>query len=122
MMKFAIVLFALAAAAAAIDVYPTKYDSIDIDAVLQNKRLFDNYLRCLLKQGSCSEEGAVLRDVIPDALITGCSKCNQHQKASVEKVVRFLIKERNSDWQKLLEVYDPQGKYQEQYAHYLHEL
>ncbi|KAJ3629644.1 hypothetical protein MTP99_014024 [Tenebrio molitor] len=123
-MKLLIVAFALVAAAAAanFDHYPTKYDDIDIDAILHNKRLFDNYLQCLLKKGKCSEEGAILRDVIPDALITGCKKCTERQRPSIEKVIRFLVKERNSDWQELLKVYDPEGKYQAAYAHYLHDL
>ena len=123
-MKLLIVAVALVAAAAAAvyDGYPTKYDDLDIDAILANRRLFDNYLQCLLKKGSCTEEGALLRDIVPDALLTGCKKCNEHQKKSTEKVIRFLIKERKSDWDELLKEYDPRGEFQKQYAHYLEEL
>ncbi|XP_044269258.1 ejaculatory bulb-specific protein 3-like [Tribolium madens] len=122
-MKFIILAVLVATAVAATyEVYPTKYDNLDIDAILHNKRLFNNYLQCLLKKGKCNDEGAILRDVIPDALITGCRKCNDHQKVSVEKVIRFLIKERNSDWQELISVYDPKGEYQAQYAHYLEKI
>lgn len=118
-MKFVIVLFAVVAAVAAIDTYPTKYDHIDVAAIIANKRLFDNYVQCLLNRGKCNEEGTVLKDIIPDALVTACSKCNAHQKAWVEKVIRHLAENRKGDWNDLVKEYDPQGKYKDQYQAYL---
>lgn len=122
-MKCVLVLSALVAVAfAAGDHYTTKYDNIDIDAILANDRLTTNYVNCLLEKGKCNEDGKTLKDVIPDALITGCSKCNDHQKESVRKVVHHLIKNRRPDWDALVAKYDPQGTYQKNYQKYLDEV
>lgn len=116
----AILLFVAAAFAA--DFYTSKYDNIDIDAILANNRLFKNYLDCLLEKGKCNEEGSTLKSVIPDALVTNCAKCNDRQKTSVRKVVRHLIKERPAEWQALLAKYDPKGVHRHNYQHYIDEF
>ena len=54
----ALVLFAEAAK------YTTKYDNIDLDEILSNDRLLNNYVDCLLKDGKeakCSPDGAELK-------------------------------------------------------------
>lgn len=122
-MKFVLVLCAFVAIVVADDDhYTTKYDNIDIDAILANERLTTNYVNCLLDKGKCNEDGKTLKEVIPDALITGCSKCNDHQKESVRKVIHHLIKNRKADWDTLLKKYDPQGTYQKNYQKYLDEV
>lgn len=122
-MKCVLVLCAFATVAfAAADHYTTKYDNIDIDAILANERLTTNYVNCLLDKGKCNEDGKTLKEVIPDALITGCTKCNDRQKESVRKVVHHLIKNRKADWDALLAKYDPQGSYQKNYQKYLDEV
>lgn len=121
-MKLVIVFFALVAAAFAAEFYTTKYDNIDIDAILANPRLTTTYINCLLEKGKCNEEGKTLREVIPDALITGCKKCNEKQRASVRKVVQYLVKNRRADWDALIAKYDPQGEYRKNYQHLLDEL
>lgn len=49
--------------------------------------------------------------VLPDALKTECSKCNQVQKDRSDKVIKFLMKNRNSDFELLTDKYDPTGEY-----------
>lgn len=122
-MKFIVVLFALAAYALADgEHYTTKYDNVDIDAILSNQRLTTNYVNCLLDKGKCNEDGKTLKEVIPDALVTECKKCNEKQRASVRKVAHHLIKNRKSDWDALIAKYDPEGKFQKGYQHYLDEV
>ncbi|KAF2905768.1 hypothetical protein ILUMI_00408, partial [Ignelater luminosus] len=70
---------------AAEDRYTTKYDSINIDEILDNKRLLQGYIKCLMETGKCNEEGQTLKEVIPDALITACKKCSETQQKSIEK-------------------------------------
>lgn len=43
--------------------YTTKYDNIDIEAILQNDRLLNNYVGCLLDQNPCTPDGAELRSM-----------------------------------------------------------
>lgn len=61
MMYFTVIfIFALASSAVSED-YTTKYDNIDLDAIIQNDRLLKNYVDCLLEKGKCTNEGAELK-------------------------------------------------------------
>lgn len=113
-----VVCFLAAVFAADDDHYTTKYDSIDIDEILGNKRLLQGYIKCLMDTAKCNEEGQTLKDVIPDALITACKKCSPTQQKSIEKVIRFLIKNNRKDWDALVAKYDPEGTYRKNYDKY----
>jgi len=41
--------------------YTGKYDDVDVDKILQNNRVLNNYIRCLLDEGPCTAEGRELR-------------------------------------------------------------
>lgn len=41
--------------------YTTKYDNIDLDQIIANDRLLNNYVNCLLDQGKCSKDGEELK-------------------------------------------------------------
>lgn len=43
------------------DKYTTKYDGIDIDLVLNNERLLNGYVNCLLDRGSCTADATELK-------------------------------------------------------------
>ncbi|KAI7815633.1 chemosensory protein [Rhyzopertha dominica] len=122
-MKCAVVLCVLLVAVyAAEEKYTTKYDNVDIDAILANDRLTTNYVKCLLDTGKCNEDGKTLKSVVPDALITACKKCSDKQKESVRKVAHHLIKNRRADWDTLVAKYDPEGTYRHNYQKYLDEV
>lgn len=54
-------------------------------------------------------------EVIPDALKTECSKCNDIQRNKVRKIMHHLI-EKKYDWYKELEAaYDPEGTFKRMY-------
>lgn len=59
-------------------------------------------------------------ETLPDALGSGCTKCNDKQKQTAEKVIRHLTQKRPRDWDRLSKKYDPQGlhkkRYEEQFA------
>lgn len=97
------------------DKYPSKYDDIDVDRILQNGRVLNNYIKCMLDEGPCTNEGRELKKTLPDALSTGCSKCNEKQKLTAEKVVNHLKTKRPRDWERLTAKYDPQGEYKKRY-------
>lgn len=55
------VLSALVATAAAADsAYAFNYD-VDVDAILSNRRLVNNYVQCLLGKKRCPPEGSELK-------------------------------------------------------------
>lgn len=99
--------------------YTNKYDNVNVDQILKNSRLLDNYLRCLLDLGRCTADAQELKAIVPDAITDGCGKCSEKQRETSEKVIRHLVKNRPKDWGKLLKKYDPQGIYKAKYEHLL---
>lgn len=53
--------------------------------------------------------------VLPDALESACSKCNEKQKSATEKVFQHLSKNKPAQWAELTAKYDPQSKYRTKY-------
>ncbi|KAK6624045.1 hypothetical protein RUM44_010903 [Polyplax serrata] len=93
------------------ETYTRKWDNINVDDILASNRLLENYKKCLLDQGPCTEEGKELKKNIPDALQTECRKCTQTQKVNTEKVIDFMIENRKPWWEELQKKYDPTGIY-----------
>ncbi|XP_073847769.1 ejaculatory bulb-specific protein 3-like [Musca autumnalis] len=118
-MKIFVVTFVIAAtliaSIAATGQYTTKYDNINIDEVLASDRLLNNYFNCLIEKGSCTPEAKELKQVIPDALKTECSKCNEKQKKAADKVIHFLIEKKPALWKQLQAKYDPDNIYYNKY-------
>ncbi|KAL0278741.1 UNVERIFIED_CONTAM: hypothetical protein PYX00_000472 [Menopon gallinae] len=68
-----------------------------------------------MDEGPCTAEGRELKKTLPDALSTGCSKCNERQRGTADKVIRHLMEHRKKDWDRLTRKYDPKGEYQKKY-------
>lgn len=41
--------------------YTTKYDNVNIDEILNNDRLVNNYFKCLMETGKCTPEGEEIK-------------------------------------------------------------
>lgn len=119
-MKGCLILLALVSVALAAEKYPSKYDDVDVDRILQNNRVLTNYIRCMLDEGSCTAEGRELKKTLPDALATDCSKCNEKQKVTAEKVINHLRTKRPKDWDRLVAKYDPRGEYKKRFENSQH--
>nr|APB88040.1 putative chemosensory protein 4 [Lygus hesperus]APB88067.1 putative chemosensory protein 4 [Lygus lineolaris] len=92
--------------------YTDQYDKMDVDVILRNERLYKQYFACIRGMGKCTAYGVHLKETIPDAIRNGCSKCTDKQKEKLEKVLRFLKKEKPEDYKLLDEQYDPEGVYE----------
>ncbi|KAH8418933.1 hypothetical protein KR222_005275, partial [Zaprionus bogoriensis] len=117
--------------------YDSKFDNVDLDEILGQERLLNNYIKCLEGLGPCTPDAKMLKgkrsdlcqrkrtliplprplsaDILPDAMTTECVKCTEKQKYGAEKVTRHLIDNRPDDWQRLEQIYDPQGSYRIKY-------
>ncbi|XP_029342103.1 ejaculatory bulb-specific protein 3-like, partial [Acyrthosiphon pisum] len=62
---------------------------------------YDYIISCLIK----------FTGVIPDALKTDCSKCTDVQVSKLLKIMKFLMKNRSADFDRLTTNYDPSGEY-----------
>ncbi|XP_058809163.1 ejaculatory bulb-specific protein 3-like [Phymastichus coffea] len=95
--------------------YTNKYDNVDVDRILQNGRVLSNYIKCMLDEGNCTPDGREFKRILPDALASGCNKCNEKQKATADKVINHLMKRRPADWERLLKKYDPKGEFKKRF-------
>ncbi|KAJ8925794.1 hypothetical protein NQ315_009644 [Exocentrus adspersus] len=95
--------------------YTTKYDNIDLDEILKNDRLLRAYVDCLKGTKKCTNDGEELKKILPDAIDTDCSKCNETQKNGARKVIHYLIKNKREWWNELETIYDTDGKYRKKY-------
>nr|ALG36162.1 chemosensory protein 9 [Sclerodermus sp. MQW-2015] len=95
--------------------YTTKYDQVDVDAIVRNERLVNSYVGCLLDRNSCTPDAAELKKNLPDALQTACVSCSEAQKDVADKFSQFLIDHKPDQWKLLEEKYDPDGEYKKRY-------
>ncbi|XP_046970219.1 allergen Tha p 1-like [Vanessa cardui] len=113
--KLFVVTCCLVVAALAEDKYTDKYDNINIQEILENKRLLTAYVNCMLDKGKCSPEGKELKDHIQDALETGCEKCTEKQKDGATTIIERLISHEKEFWDELCAKYDPEGVWRKKY-------
>ncbi|XP_034245592.1 ejaculatory bulb-specific protein 3-like [Thrips palmi] len=97
--------------------FTTKYDNINIDEILSNKRLLNNYMNCILDKpkARCTADALELKKSIPDALTNDCDKCSDKQKELSEKVVKHISEKEKEIWEELKAKYDPTGVYEKKY-------
>ncbi|XP_038211127.1 allergen Tha p 1-like [Zerene cesonia] len=109
-----ICLFALVAIASARPEnshYTDRYDNVDLDEILSNRRLLVPYINCVLDLGKCSADGKELKAHIQEALEQNCEKCTEAQKSGTRKVIGHLINKEADYWEQLKAKFDPEHKY-----------
>ncbi|XP_013137234.1 PREDICTED: ejaculatory bulb-specific protein 3-like [Papilio polytes] len=102
--------------------YTSRYDNINLDEILANRRLLMGYLKCLLDQGKCSHDARELKSHIKEALEDNCAQCTDAQKSGMRQVMGHLINHEKEYWTKLTAKYDPERKYVIRYEKELREL
>ncbi|XP_023715539.1 ejaculatory bulb-specific protein 3-like [Cryptotermes secundus] len=112
-------LLALEFAVALSDKYSSRYDNIDLDAILRNNRALNGIIKCILEKGPCSPEGRELKTDLPDALRTECAKCTDAQKRLIRKASRYLMENRANDWKEITNKYDPDRQFSDSFQRFL---
>ncbi|CAB3231653.1 unnamed protein product [Arctia plantaginis] len=97
------------------DHYTDKYDTINLDEILDNRRLLEPYIKCGLELGKCSPEGKELKSHIKEALETYCEKCTKAQQSGTRRVIAHLINKEPQYWKQLTAKYDKDNKYTAKY-------
>ncbi|XP_014365820.2 ejaculatory bulb-specific protein 3 [Papilio machaon] len=95
--------------------YTDKYDNINIDEILGNEVLLENYVNCIMDKGRCTPEGKELKNHIKEAMENGCKECTEKQKQGTRDVIKFLIEHKLETWNELCNKYDPTGKWRKHY-------
>ncbi|CAH1737627.1 ejaculatory bulb-specific protein 3 [Aphis gossypii] len=95
--------------------YPTRYDYIDIEAVMNNERIIKILFNCVMSRGPCTREGLELKRIVPDAIQTECAKCNERQRKQAGKVLAHLLQYKPEYWKMLVQKFDPNNVYLRKY-------
>ncbi|XP_011502593.1 PREDICTED: ejaculatory bulb-specific protein 3-like [Ceratosolen solmsi marchali] len=100
---FLVALCTLVAIVVAEELYTDKYDYIDIDAVLSNPRIRNQYYNCYQDLGPClTPDAKFFKEKFPEAIVTKCRKCTAKQKEIFEKIVLFYTEKEPEKWNKVL--------------------
>nr|QJT73561.1 chemosensory protein 2 [Encarsia formosa] len=106
MKLFAVVLLTLASFALAQqeeEKYDDKYDYLDVDGILKNDRLRQQYLDCFLETKPCVTADAIfIKKNFPEAVVTKCRKCTEAQKMGFEKLINWMTKNDPETWRAIL--------------------
>nr|APB88048.1 putative chemosensory protein 12 [Lygus hesperus]APB88075.1 putative chemosensory protein 12 [Lygus lineolaris] len=81
--------------------------NIDVDAILNNKRLLDAYSRCYLDQGPCPGPSREAKKYLGEIFRTNCAKCTKEQKTQTRIAFRKLKEKRPRDFAKVFAKYNP---------------
>nr|AGY49268.1 putative chemosensory protein [Sesamia inferens] len=120
-MKADYVFLATLMAVVAADFYDSKYDSFDVQPLLENDRILLGYSKCFLDQGPCTPDAKDFKKVIPEALETTCGKCSPKQKQLIKSVIKAVIDRHPDTWEQLSEKYDKDKKFKESFDKFLAE-
>ncbi|XP_075981786.1 allergen Tha p 1-like [Anticarsia gemmatalis] len=95
--------------------YTDKYDNVNLDEILSNKRLLGPYIKCALDQGKCAPDAKELKSHIKEALENYCAKCTKAQQDGTRRVIGHLINNEPESWKLLTAKYDKDGRYVAKY-------
>nr|AKI84387.1 CSP4 [Holotrichia parallela] len=110
-----VLVLSVAAIALAQDSYTTRFDNVNIDEIINNRRLLKGYTNCLLDKGPCSPDGAELKLRLPDGIKTNCEKCSEKQRDGAKKIFKHLINKEPEIWKELEAKFDPDHTYRDRY-------
>nr|AZT78913.1 chemosensory protein [Dioryctria abietella] len=117
MKSFMVVCFlaVVAAAVARPGQYTDRYDGVNLDEILGNRRLLVPYIKCALDQGKCTPDGKELKSHIREALENGCAKCTEVQRDGTRRVIGQLVNNEPEYWEQLTAKYDRDHKFTKKY-------
>ncbi|XP_049762363.1 allergen Tha p 1-like [Schistocerca cancellata] len=94
------------------------FETVDVHQGVHNEHVRLDYHKCLLSDSNdaCTDEGKELKSILPDALKTDCSQCNEKEKAKVKKAITLLASVNPHLWNTLIDKYDPEGSYRQRHA------
>ncbi|XP_070495473.1 ejaculatory bulb-specific protein 3-like [Chironomus tepperi] len=84
--------------------------NFDINTLLKNDRILNNYMKCLLDKGPCTNDGRDLKKHLPEALQTTCGQCSLKQKKDTKKLINHLETKKPQIFGEVRAKYDPSGE------------
>ncbi|XP_024217760.1 ejaculatory bulb-specific protein 3 [Halyomorpha halys] len=87
--------------------YQTRFETVDVDSILNNRRLMDAYTKCYLDKGPCAPPAREAKKYFAEIFRTNCGKCSREQKKQIKTAFSKLITVRPQDFQKIFAKYNP---------------
>ncbi|XP_013173433.1 PREDICTED: ejaculatory bulb-specific protein 3-like [Papilio xuthus] len=88
-----------------------RYYDFDVGPLLENDRILISYTKCFLDKGPCTPDAKEFKRDIPEVLRTSCGKCTDKQKEIIRQVIGAVMIRHPKSWMQLLDKYDPEKKY-----------
>ncbi|KAK2576495.1 hypothetical protein KPH14_005821 [Odynerus spinipes] len=83
--------------------YSSKYDDVNVEEILNNPRLRNQYVNCAAGSGPCiTGEAKFLKEVLPEVLVTTCRKCTEKQQLFFDKVITWFNENDKETWDRLV--------------------
>nr|WMS58733.1 chemosensory protein gene 2 [Neotoxoptera formosana] len=91
--------------------YVSTYDHIDVGRLLRNQKVVSGYVKCFVNEGPCTPDGRQVKAyLLPEIIRTVCGKCTPRQKDIARMVLRHIYTNRRGDFDKIMHIYDTDGK------------
>ena len=84
--------------------YTSKYDDIDVHAILANSKLRNQYLNCYLETGPCvTADAKYFKARFPEIIATRCKKCTEKQIQFLDIVTAWYEENEPDTWKHVIE-------------------
>ncbi|XP_076242801.1 ejaculatory bulb-specific protein 3-like [Calliopsis andreniformis] len=84
--------------------YSSKYDDINVDNILANSRLRNQYVNCYLGTSTCvTADARYFKGIFPEAFVTKCRKCTQKQEEFFSKITIWFTEHEPDTWRRIIE-------------------
>nr|AVM86434.1 chemosensory protein [Corythucha ciliata]AYP30831.1 CSP6 [Corythucha ciliata] len=87
------------------------FENWDADALLNNAYLVRAMVQCLAGDGPCNPTNQMVKDSLVPLMSTLCGRCDDKQKASYKYTVNKFRRMYETDFNRLLSMYDPNGEH-----------
>ncbi|KAK9502932.1 hypothetical protein O3M35_011612 [Rhynocoris fuscipes] len=92
---------------------------VNVDEILNNKRLLDAYAKCYLDKGPCPGPARQGKRKLADVFRTNCGKCTKKEKQDTRAAIRKLRQSKPQLFLEIFEKYDPGSKHLDSFLTWL---
>ncbi|KAG5343638.1 PEB3 protein, partial [Acromyrmex heyeri] len=79
--------------------FSDRYDQIDVESILQNDKLREQYYNCFMEIAPCvTADAKFFKEISSEALQTKCKRCTEKQKEILNLIVDWYTKNRPEQW------------------------
>ncbi|XP_018916537.1 ejaculatory bulb-specific protein 3 [Bemisia tabaci] len=96
-------------------------EHFDITPILKNDRLVSSYFKCFMDEGPCTNEGKMVKRIIPEIMRTQCRNCNPTMRRIVRTVMKHMFQTRPRDVDDFFLKYDPHEMYYDDLIEFMDE-